>query len=81
MFSLTLQNLHTDNSQHFTLRLCSIRQRVSHVLCLAWAGGELCPAGQAGGSQADAGEAGHPTARCQEHVQADGHSAQQNALL
>lgn len=30
-----LQNLHTDNSQHFTLHLGFIRQSVSHVLCLA----------------------------------------------
>lgn len=46
-----------------------------------WAGGELCAAGQVGRSQTDAGEAGHATACCEEHVQADGHSAQQDALL
>ena len=45
------------------------------------AGGELRAAGPVGRSQTDAGEAGHPAAGCQEHVQADGHAAQQDALL
>lgn len=51
------------------------------MFCVCCAGGELRAAGQVGGSQADAGEAGHPAACCQENVQADGHSAQQDALL
>lgn len=46
-----------------------------------FAGPGLCAAGQVGRSQADAGEAGHPSACRQEHVQADGHPAQQDALL
>lgn len=58
-----------------------VKSQVSHVLCLGSAGGELCAAGQIGGSQTDAGEAGYPAACCQEHVQADGHSALQDALL
>ena len=60
---------------------CSVNSQVSHVLCLGSAGGELCAAGQVGGSQTDAGEAGYPAACCQEHVQADGHSALKDALL
>lgn len=48
---------------------------VTHVLFLVCAGGELRATGQIGRSQTDAGEAGHPTACCQKHVQANGHSA------
>lgn len=51
------------------------------ITCVCCAGGELCAAGQVGRSQTDAGETGHLTACCQEHVQADGYLAQQDALL
>lgn len=50
-------------------------------VCACCVGGELRTAGQAGRSQTDAGETGHLTAGFQEHVQADGYLAQQDALL
>lgn len=58
-----------------------VKSQFSHVLCPVCAGGELRATGQVGRSQTDAGEAVHPAACCQEHVQADGHSSQQDALL
>lgn len=54
---------------------------VSCASVLASAGGELHPAGQVGRGQADADEAGRSTSRSEEHVQADGQSAQQDAIL
>lgn len=47
----------------------------------ALAGDWLRSAGQLGQSQTNAGEKGQPATCCQEHVQADGQSAQQDALL
>lgn len=52
-----------------------------YVLSLDCVGGELCDAGQDGGSQTDACEANNIAACCQEHVHADGLPAQQDALL
>ncbi len=81
-----LQNHHTDwssafhSSFVFCLKLSAVLNYTS-LTCFVSAGSELCAAGQVGRSQTDAGEAGHPAACCQEHVQADGHSAQQDALL
>lgn len=53
----------------------------SHALVLSLAGCELHPAGQVGGGQTDANEASCSTSRSKEHVQADGQSAQQDAIL
>lgn len=54
---------------------------LSHALLLTRAGCELHPAGQVGGGQADADEASCSTSCSEEHVQADGQSAQQDAIL
>lgn len=56
----------------------------NHLSCasvLASAGCELHPAGQVGRGQTDADEAGGSTSRSEEHVPADGQSAQQDAVL
>lgn len=54
---------------------------LSCALVLASAGCELHPAGKVGRGQTDADEAGGSTSRSKEHVQADGQSAQQDAIL
>lgn len=54
---------------------------LSPASILAFAGCELHLAGQVGRGQTDADEARGSTSRSEEHVQADGQSAQQNAIL
>lgn len=52
-----------------------------HILTLRFAGSELCFTGKVGRSEADAGKAGNAASCVQKHVQADGQSAEQDALL
>lgn len=54
---------------------------VKILLTVSLAGDWIRSAGQLGQSQTDAGEKGQPATCCQEHVQADGQSAEQDALL
>lgn len=58
-----------------------LNPHLSRTLFVARAGDWLRAAGQLGQSQTDAGETGQLASCCQEHVQADGQSAQQDALL
>lgn len=59
----------------------TLQPHLPRTLFVARAGDWLRAAGQLGQSQTDAGKTGKPASCCQEHVQADGQSAQQDALL
>lgn len=71
------------DSKCFSQIICdlALNPHLSRTLFVARAGDWLRAAGQLGQSQTDAGETGQPASCCQEHVQADGQSAQQDALL
>lgn len=68
------------SSQHI-LHPFYIQLVLARAPVLTSAGRELHPAGQVGRGQTDADETGCSTSSSEEHVQADGQSPQQDALL